>query len=380
MIEKLKSFRRELHQDPELSGQEEETARRIREFIGDHPSTTIVTGLGSHGLAVVHEYSPGPVIMLRCELDALPIEEVNTFSYRSNRKGISHKCGHDGHMAIMAGMSFWLKKQAFEKGTVILLFQPAEETGKGALSVLSDPRFKKFSPDYIFAFHNIPGEPLHNIIITETNFSTTVQSVAITLTGSKSHASEPEKGNNPAMAMAEIIQEFAAHNQTSISAPNFAVVTPVYSTMGSKDYGISAGSGELHYTVRTTSDESMDQLKVHLNTILHKLTTKYYLQFTCNWFDYFPATVNHPVCNNIIHEAAKENDLRVNIQPHSFRFGEDFGWFSRDFKAAMFGIGAGVNSPALHKEDYDFPDDLLDTGLKMFGGIITQILNNPSGK
>lgn len=374
MIEKLKAFRKELHQFPELSGQEEETAKRIRKFVGEESNTTIISGLGVHGLAVVYDYSPGPVIMLRCELDALPIEEVNSFEHRSKRQGISHSCGHDGHMAIMAGMIIWLQEQSFSKGKVVLLFQPAEETGKGAFSVMNDPRFKDLEPDYMFAFHNIPGEPLHKIIIAENNFSPTVQSVAIALQGEKSHASEPEKGNNPARAMAEIILEFSALNHRDISAANFAVLTPIFSAMGTKDYGISAGSGEIHYTIRTGSDENMDQLKMDLQNIISGITEKHGLHYTLNWFDYFPATVNNQVCNDIVKSAVKENDFSIKLQPHAFRFGEDFGWYSRQYKTAMFGIGAGVNCPALHKDTYDFPDEIIGTGLKIFGSIITQIL------
>lgn len=380
LINKIEALRKELHQFPELSGREERTTRRIREFIGGQTNATIISGLGSHGLAIIFEYSPGPVIMLRCELDALPIEEVNTFGHRSKQKGVSHKCGHDGHMAIMAGMSLWLKEQSFQKGKVILLFQPAEETGKGAFSVLEDPRFSSLRPDFIFAFHNIPGEPLHSIIVAETNFSTTVQSVAIELKGAKSHASEPEKGINPACAMAEIILEFAELNQNDISAENFAVLTPVYSSMGTKDYGISAGSGQLHYTIRTRSDEKMDQLKLDIVAILQKISGKFTLKYTTSWFDYFPATVNNQTCNGIIKTAAQENNLPIKMQSHAFKFGEDFGWFSKRYKAAMFGIGAGVNCPALHKEDYDFPDEILSTGVKMFGGIINQIMNSSQEK
>lgn len=378
IINKLKALRKELHQYPDLSGQEESTAKRIREFIGDHPNTSIISELGGTGLAVIYEYGAGPVIMLRCELDALPIEEANTFTHISKRKGISHKCGHDGHMAVMAGMINWLKEQPFKEGKIILLFQPAEETGKGAFSVLNDFRFKDLSPDYVFAFHNIPGEPLHRVIVAETNFSTTVQSLAIGLTGAKSHASEPEKGNNPALAMAEIIQEFELLNQSDISIPDFAILTPVYTTMGTKDYGISAGDGELHYTVRTASDENMDKLKAHMINILQKVTKQHSLQYTTNWFDYFPATVNNELCNSIIKAAAKANNFPLQIQRYAFKFGEDFGWFSHHHKAAMFGIGAGVDCPALHKDNYDFPDEIIGSGLKMFGEIITQILKSPT--
>lgn len=129
-------------------------------------------------MAAIYEYSnDGPVIVIRCELDALPIEESLPLKYRSKNPGVSHKCGHDGHMAIVAGLIFWLETTSFKKGKIILLFQPAEETGEGAAGVLNDQRFLKLHPDYIFALHNIPGQPLHSIIIVKNKFCAAVQSV-----------------------------------------------------------------------------------------------------------------------------------------------------------------------------------------------------------
>ena len=97
--------------------------------------------------------------------------ESNEFDYKSKNEGVSHKCGHDGHMTMVAGLIFWLKERAQLKGKVILLFQPAEETGKGAECVLKDPKFSELQPDYIFALHNIPGVPKHQIIPIQHNFS-----------------------------------------------------------------------------------------------------------------------------------------------------------------------------------------------------------------
>lgn len=381
MIDKILEFRKELHQHPELSGQEKGTAKRVRDFIGEDANTKVISGLGGNGVAVLYEYSEkGPVIMLRCELDALPIEEVNSFAHRSLNQGVSHKCGHDGHMAIVAGMIFWLKSQSFENGKVILLFQPAEETGKGAYNVLYDPKFQGLQPDYVFAFHNIPGEPLHSIIKAEKFFSTTVISLAVKLTGQQSHSSEPEKGINPAPAMAEIIQQFDLLNKPDIQNPDFTLLTPVYSRMGSINYGISAGFGELHYTLRTVSENTMDALKAKLMETVGQVAAKYSLEYTSEWFDYFPATENDQECNRIIKTAAKSNDFTLLERPYSFKFGEDFGWFSQRYKAAMFGIGAGESCPALHKEEYDFPEELLTTGITMFSEIITGILTPPSRK
>lgn len=112
-------LRKELHKYPELSGCEIETAKTIRQFIEKHNPTKILDQIGGTGLAAVYEFSQkGPVIAIRCELDALPIEEANQFEHRSLHNGVSHKCGHDGHMAIVAGLIFWIKEQTFSSGNL----------------------------------------------------------------------------------------------------------------------------------------------------------------------------------------------------------------------------------------------------------------------
>jgi amidohydrolase len=379
MLQTLKALRHHLHQHPELSGQEVQTAARIQAFVAPHKPTEIITGLGGTGVAVVYKFSDeGPTVMIRCELDALPIEEANTFAHRSTISGAAHKCGHDGHMAIVAGLSLWLKEQPFKRGRVVLLFQPAEETGQGAHAVLKDARFQTIKPDYVFALHNLPGEPLHSIITVPHSFSATVESVAIYLTGVVSHASEPEKGINPALAMARIVQELAALNRPDVADKDFALLTPVHLTMGTPDYGISAGAGQLHYTLRTWTEDTLQTIKGQLLSITEKACAEYGLHFTTEWFDYFPASINYPPCNDIITGAAQAAGLAINERPYPFKFGEDFGWFSKEHKAALFGLGAGESSPALHHVDYDFPDELISTGIQMFTGIIERILALPA--
>ncbi len=223
MLKKIEDLRKELHSHPELSGKEVQTAIRIKKFVEENNNTEIITGLGGNGLAVKYTFSDeGPVVMIRCELDALPIDEPNSFNHRSTTAGVSHKCGHDGHMAIVAGISSFINEQGFDRGSLILLFQPAEETGKGAAAILKDPKFETLQPDYVFALHNIPGEPLNSIITVQHLFSPAVQSIAIYLTGKKSHASEPENGINPALAIAEIINELSRLNVADVDKKDFA--------------------------------------------------------------------------------------------------------------------------------------------------------------
>ncbi|MEM9686204.1 MAG: amidohydrolase [Bacteroidota bacterium] len=377
MIEELIKLRKEIHQHPELSGQEIRTSKRIINFVEPHNPTKIIDKIGGHGLAVVYEFGKeGPTVMIRCELDALPIEESNTFNHTSIHKGVSHKCGHDGHMAIVAGLAFWIKEQRFRSGTVILFFQPAEETGKGALNVIEDPKFKRLKPDFIFALHNLPGEPMHTVLAKQGCFSALVQSTIITLTGKESHASEPKNGLNPTLALSEIIDALSTLNHYNAADEDFSILTPVYITLGAPSYGISPGKAEIHYTLRAWNPAKMKALEQRIYDITRKSCKNHGLQLKVEWLEYFPETTNDAECYTRIKNAATANNLELKEAHSPLRFGEDFGWFSRHFKTAIFGLGAGVHTPSLHHADYDFPDELIETGITMFKSIIAGILKD----
>ena len=370
------NLRRTLHQYPELSGCEVNTAQRIKDFILKHHPTDIIENVGrGTGLAVLYTFGDdGPTIAIRCELDALPIDEPNELNYRSIYPGISHKCGHDGHMAIVAGLIFWLKEQSFKTGKVILLFQPAEETGKGGEAVLKDEKFMALGPDFLFALHNIPDYPLHSIIAMDKGFSAEVQSLAIRLSGKESHAAEPENGINPTLAISEIIAALNTLNNNDPNDAEFAVFTPVHILMGQPAYGISPANGELHYTIRTWSSAQMDILVAEIKKEVATISETHLLDYSIDWFEHFPASANNHICNEHIIAAAKINNFEIIERPYPFKFGEDFGWFSKEYKTAMFGLGSGINTPALHHADYDFPEEIIDTGMKMFASIIKGIL------
>lgn len=376
-ISKVVNLRHKLHQHPELSGNEFGTAKQVKDFIQENSNPHIIESIGGAGLAAIFDYADeGPNIAIRCELDALPIHEANDLAYRSDSEGTSHKCGHDGHMAIVAGLIFWIQKQEFQKGRITLLFQPAEETGKGAHKMLQDPKFGDFKPDYIFALHNIPGETKNSIIYLDKGFSAEVKSLSIKLFGKESHAAEPEFGSNPAKSIAELIALFSRMNKNDPKLDNYAVLTPIHINLGQKSYGISAGYGELHYTIRTWSDKRMSSLQTKIEKKLQEITLKHGIRYEVNWFEHFPASQNDKYCNRQILQAAEKLQLEVVHKPYPFKFGEDFGWFSKHCQTGMFGLGAGINTPALHNSHYDFPDDIIETGLLMFQHIIETILRN----
>lgn len=376
MIDKIIALRKTLHQHPELSGNEKQTTERLSTFIETYNPTNIIKNIGGYGFVAIYEFdTKGPTIAIRCELDALPIEEVNNLPYNSVNKGISHKCGHDGHMAMVTGLIFWIKEQSFKTGRIVLLFQPAEETGKGAYAMLNDEKWQNIKPDYVFALHNLPKGPLHSIIVKSDSFSASVQSMIITLTGKKAHASEPENGINPSVAISEIIHQFEQQNNTDTKSTDFAIITPIYINLGEKSYGISPENAEIHYTIRTWNDERMKRLELQLQRISEHIAIANRLQLNIEWLEYFPATQNNDECVNIIKKVAKKQQLQLTEIETPMRFGEDFGWFSKNYKSAMFGLGAGENCKVLHDDAYDFPDEIIETGMNMFTGIITDILS-----
>lgn len=374
--DELVALRRTIHANPELSNEEGETAKRITKFLKTHGASEIVEGIGGDGIAAIYDFGKeGPCIMFRAELDALPIQEVNEFEYRSGRNGISHKCGHDGHMTILAGLGAILAEKKLPKGKVILLFQPAEENGTGAEMVLADGKFDRIKPDLVFALHNLPGYPLHKVVCRKGSFTPAVKSMIIKLDGKTSHASEPEHGINPALAIAEIIEASQKMNVPQ-DRDDFKLITPIQIEMGEEAYGISAGHGIVRLTLRSWTNEIMEGLCDRMAKRSHEIAAKHGLDLTIDWTQYFAANENDGAAVEIVSSAANALGLEYEDKERPFKWGEDFGLITDRFRGVMFGIGSGVDCPALHNPDYDFPDELIGTGIDVFYSIADQIMAN----
>ena len=375
-LDRLKTTRKYLHRHPELSGEEKATAKYIAEKLEKLKPDSLITGLGGHGVLAIFEGSnSGKSILLRCELDALPITEENDFEHRSKQEGVAHKCGHDGHMAILLGVAEYLSNHRPEKGSVRLLFQPAEETGAGARAVLDDKKFKDLkSPDYVFALHNVPGIEMHTIGSRAGVFTPSVISLKIHLKGRTSHAGEPDKGINPSSAVSELIQQVQELHQPDLKKSDFAIIAIAEIKVGNHNYGSSAGDGFLGLTIRSISNEKLDALKETIHALAAKTAKKHKLKYKPEWFEEFRACVNDPRCHEIVMQAAKSVEFNAVELEEPFPWGEDFGFFTEKNKGAMFALGAGKETPPMHHPGYDFPDELILTGIKMFAGIIEKIL------
>ncbi|MDP3379657.1 MAG: M20/M25/M40 family metallo-hydrolase, partial [Brevundimonas sp.] len=187
-IAELTDWRRELHRFPEVSRDEAGTAARVVAALGALGPDQVLTGLGGHGVAAVFTgRDPGPTVLFRAELDALPIEELSDAPHRSTIPGKGHLCGHEGHMTLLMGLGRLLARNRPARGRVVLLFQPAEEDGSGAAAVVADPAFAAIKPDWAFAIHNLPGLPLGHGALSAGVVNCASLGLKTTLTGKTAH-------------------------------------------------------------------------------------------------------------------------------------------------------------------------------------------------
>ncbi len=371
---KLTNIRKTLHAFPEVSENEFQTQKRIINYLSQI-NTPSIQKVGNSGVLVTYKGNQsGPTIMIRGDIDALPIIEVNEIEYKSTSEGVSHKCGHDGHTTILLGLAEVLSEQTITKGKVLLLFQPAEENGMGAEAVLNDDAFRDAKIDYVFALHNLPGYKSNEIVVKENEFTANVKSIILKMNGKTAHAAEPEQGYNPSMAISEILKFANIISYNKPADKDFFLMTPIYATMGDLAYGISAGYGEVHFTIRSWNTELMKQRSNEIVSFMEETCKKYNQKPNISWTQIFRANINHPAAVALVRNAARQNNLELTERKYPFRWGEDFGLFTQKYKGAMFGLGAGISTPALHNPDYDYPDEITETGIKMFYQIIQQIL------
>ena len=374
-IATLTALRHELHRRPEISGEERETAKRITQELTELGADQIWQGLGGHGVAAAfHGAADGPTVLLRCELDGLPIREISDLAYKSEIEGNGHLCGHDGHMVSMLGVAMALHIRP-ATGRVILLFQPAEETGAGAKAVIEDARWPEIRPDYAFAYHNVPGRPLGEIGLCPGPGNCASRGMQILLEGKSSHAAAPEDGVSPGPAMAALMQALPALSTGAIGENGFALATLTHAKLGEPTFGIAPGQGELRVTLRCMTDARMDALVSDALAIVTRHTAE--LTVDIHWHDIFLSVANDAEATDIARRVAVDQNQTLYDMPTPMRWSEDFGRIGGDgAKAAMLYVGAGENLPQLHNPDYDFPDMLIPVVTDLFYGLVADILGS----
>lgn len=364
-LETLTRLRRDLHANPETAGLEAVTARRIHRAIEPLEPDDTLTSLGGHGVAALFKGTTDAApVLIRCELDALPIPESIDLPYASMSEGVSHKCGHDGHMAIVTACAH-MQRAAKEAGedapTLICLYQPAEENGAGAKAVHEDGRLDAWSPRKAIALHNHPGYSMGAIIVREGTICAASVGIRIELKGATTHASTPHLGRSPAQALARTairIEEIP----TTQDSVEFITITTI-NTGG--DFGIAPGVGHLGVTARAETDDALAGLIDEIETIANEEAKRDALEIDITHHDRFPACVNEAETVEAIRVTAKSLKMKTIELDQPIAFSEDFAHTINAYTGALFTLGSGEKQPPLHNIEYDFPDELIEPGAKI---------------
>ncbi|CUI36858.1 amidohydrolase [Cognatishimia activa] len=374
-LKDLTKFRRSLHRNPEVSGQESRTAWTVKTALDELSPATVLTGLGGHGVAAVFDSGqPGETVMFRAELDALPIEEISNVPWSSEVPGKGHLCGHDGHMTMLFGLGRLLSRKPPAKGRVVLLFQPAEEDGSGARAVTADPRFKQIAPDWAFAIHNLPGLPLGFVGTQAGLINCASKGLSINLAGKTAHAAEPSKGRSPAIAVAELIPVLTALGKDGPLNDEFGLLTITHASIGEPTFGIAPGEATIYATLRTTRDDAMEDLDRDVRAAVMSSAERHGLSVSFQERDVFAASINDVDAVKVAGAAMDSLGIPHGTRGVPMRASEDFGVFGWNSKAAMLCLGSGESHPALHNPDYDFPDELIPIGVSIFERIARDLL------
>ena len=280
-----------------------------------------------------------------------------------------HYCGHDGHSSILAGLALYLDKGKTELNRdVYFIFQPAEETGQGAKLCLPLLEEKKIGE--IYGLHNIPGYPKNHILIKEGTFACASTGIEIRMTGTPSHAAYPEAGKNPGFALAKLLLEVEKLTEQVNETRGFVRMTLIGMEIGSDSYGVSASDGVLRLTVRGERECVFEEYVTAIKELAKERAKEENLALAIHEIERFPATENHTDSVKKLRACAAKQGLPVTELKEPMRWSEDFGYYLQKTEGAFFGIGDGEDHVQLHTEQYEFPDEIIETAVRMFGGLV----------
>lgn len=353
-----KEIRHLLHEHPQTAGNEQFAHDLIVKHLqGLHPDK-VYTHVGGYGvIAVWGKDASAPTVAFRADNDALPI---------------GHRCGHDGHTTILLRLAELVDENvsAFQHINILLLWQPAEETGEGARAMLESGILQQYNIQSFYALHNLPGYPLGTVVLCPRTFAAASTGVVYHLDGRETHASTPELGINPGMAIAEIINRFNGFNGRD---GEFRQSTLICVRIGQPAFGTSAGHGEVMFTLRAFTNDEMEKLLSEANQVVDEVSARYGLKVSRSLVEPFRATENNGDCVEAIEKAAEDVPLCVRYQMEPNRWSEDFAEYLLHFRGAMFGIGSGEHQPELHHPDYNFPDDLIEPAAQLFFRLASEL-------
>lgn len=375
--EELTAFRRDLHANPELGFQEARTASRVSGMLAAL-GIEVHRGIGQTGLVGLlrgHRSDSARVIGLRADMDALPLQELNGFAHASTRPGMMHACGHDGHTAILMGAAKYLAQTRQFNGTVAFIFQPAEEGLGGAQAMVDDGLFDRFDCDAVYALHNWPGLPPGTIGINAGAMMAAADRFEITIHGRGGHGAHPYQTVDPVVVASHLVtalQSIVARNVHPLEA---AVIT-VASIQAGDPLAMSVipEQAKLVGTVRSFKPEVQQTVQRRMQRLIEQVAHGFDATATMHYQKIYPPTINTPEHAHLVADLASELFGEDNVQrelPPSMG-AEDFSFMLQRRPGAYFRLGQGGAESGcfLHSPNYDFNDDVIGVGARLFAAIV----------
>ncbi|ETA50092.1 M20 aminoacylase family protein [Ponticoccus alexandrii] len=376
-VAELTEFRRDLHMNPELLYDVERTAQKVAEALRAAGVDEVHEGIGRTGVVGVirgQSNASGRSIGLRADMDALPIIEETGKPYASQVPGKMHACGHDGHTTMLLGAARHLAESRVFDGTVMVIFQPAEEGGAGARAMIEDGLFTRWPCNEVYGMHNRPNLPVGQFTINSGPIMGSVDEVKITITGRGGHAARPEQTIDPlpiAGALLQAVQTLTSRNLDPIDSAVISLCT----IQSGNAFNVIPQDVTLTGTVRTLREEVRDMIEDRLTAMVGNIAAAFGAVGTTEYLRHYPVTVNHERETGLAASAAQEvaGVENVHLDMPQTLGGEDFSFMLNEVPGAMINVGNGP-SAALHHPQYDFNDDVIAWGSSYWTTLVRQRL------
>ncbi|QJQ02858.1 M20 aminoacylase family protein [Herbaspirillum rubrisubalbicans] len=369
----LQQIRRDIHAHPELAYEEVRTADVVAQKLSEW-GIPVVRGLGVTGVVGIIKQGDSPrAIGLRADMDALPMPEINTFAHASRHAGKMHACGHDGHTAMLLGAAYYLARHRNFDGTVYLIFQPAEEGGRGAERMIQDGLFEKYPMDAVFGMHNWPGIPAGHFGVTPGAQMASSNEFHVTVKGRGSHAAQPHKAADPVMTAVHIAQAWQSIVARNINPNDPAVVSITQIHTGSAT-NVIPDEATMVGTVRTFSLPVLDLIERRMKEIAEHTAAAFEATVDFRFNRNYPPLINHAKETAFAVEVLTEQFGADHVDAHTepTMGAEDFAFMLQHKPGCYVFLGNGdgghrdqghgLGPCNLHNPSYDFNDDLLPIG------------------
>ncbi|MCL4144402.1 UNVERIFIED_CONTAM: hypothetical protein GTU68_031769, partial [Idotea baltica] len=369
--------RRDLHRNPELLYDVTRTAKQVAAALRAAGVDEVHEGIGRTGVVGVIRgtgNASGRCVGLRADMDALPITEESGKPWASEATGLMHACGHDGHTTMLLGAAKQLAENRAFDGTVIVIFQPAEEGGAGAKAMIDDGLFSRWPCNEVYGMHNRPNLPVGEFTIAPGPIMGSVDEIKIKIKGRGGHAARPNDTIDPLPIAGALLQAVQVINARTLDPMDNAVIS--LTTIHAGDaFNVIPQEVALTGTVRTLREEVREHIEQRLTEMVDHIAAAFGAVGSLDYIRMYPVTVNHDEQTLLAAEAAREvagTDKVTTDMPANLG-GEDFSFMLNEVPGAMINIGNGP-SAGLHHPAYDFNDDVIAWGCSYWTTLVRQRL------